>query len=274
MKVIKFKDFNIDNFTAFLKSASIAKSAHSIDFKQDKVSCKAFPMDTKYVKFTSIIAGDILQFVDYPDDIQNIVVKLASLKKIQNAMEVFSAAKIEKVSGEMHVELTRVAGHGHHACNHIKFKSPKSNLTVRCDEDNLIKCMPDTAWEAFSSTATTVCKFDIDAVSMAQLEKLINIDKQNAIIVEAGVDTACLKSKNIGGEIGMWDMQVDVNYNNVSGVAKAFNISKLLIGEVANKSYYTAYICQVTMGGNMKHTVVLRHDDHNIIVGMANEETI
>lgn len=269
-KVIKFTDFNISNFGAFLDNASIPKSSHCIDLGPELVYCKAFPLDSKFIKFTSINSADVVKFDGFPDGIKNIVLKYASLKKLTNAMAVFDVAGITKIEGDIHYDKSNLGEY--YVCNHIQFRSGKTKLIVKCDEDSLIKYLPDQNWTHFSNRDEILCRFDIDADAMAQLSKLMNIDKQNAIIIHADVNKLTLKSKNIGEEVNMWDKDIDTNYQNMVGSQRAFTMSKALIADVANMPYYTVYVTKIKNHGNDVHVVQLWHNDSNIITAMVNVE--
>ena len=109
---------------------------------------------------------------------------------------------------------------------------------------------------------------------MAQLKKIMNIDRQNAVVVHADTKQLTLKSKNIGEEVNMWDMDIDNNYQNLDGKLRIFTMSKALITDVVNMPYYTIYISKIKNGSHECYTAQLWHNDSNLITAVVNDDSL
>jgi len=270
-KSLKFTDFNVDNFSAFLDNAAISKgSNHCISINPDIVNCRASPVDNRYIKYTALKAIDVLKFDAFPSGMSPIVLKFVSFKKISQSMDVYSMAKQSIISGEIFYHAN---DEGINICNHIKFKSNKINLTVRCDEDTMVKYITDAQWAKYSNRDDMSIKFDLDEVTLKQLKSLLSLDKQNAIVLFAEKDKLVLKSKTAQDEEGVWDLQYDGNYsyNNEDQPSVTYNISKMILESVTNKSFYTLYITRNKDGaGNVKLTALYFNDEDNIILSPVN----
>lgn len=270
IKSLKFTNFNVDNFSAFLDDAAISKGGnHCIDVTPELICCRAAPVDNRYVKYSSLKGIDVLKFDNFPEGLSPIVFKFVSFKKIAQSMSVYSMAKQTVIAGEMFYHAN---DKGINICDYIKFKSSKINLIVRCDEDSMVSYVTGPQWVKYSNRDDVAIKFELDDVTLKQLKSLLTLDKQNAILLNAEKDKLVLRSKNGEDEEGVWDLAYDGNYtNNNEEPVMIYNISKMILESVTNKTFYTIYICKNKDGaGTEKLTAIYYHDENNIILSSVN----
>lgn len=273
MEKIKFTDFSVLNFLSFINNAKIDSTAHSIDLKKDNVCCKAFPVDKRYVKYTSVGNQDIIRYESFPPNVSSIVIKVASIKKLENAMNVFKVGGIDKVSGEINFQASKVDKAKHHFCNDIVFRHQKTKIMVKCDDDSLIQNMPDAAWSLYSNTDNVIASFELDPTYVQQLQKLCDIDSQNAIIIKVDEDGVIFRSKNIGEEVNIWDLASTKNFKLNSGSKQSYIISKSVISDVLDCSNYVVNLTKIPgMNSELRAMVLFKKDDNNMLVTVANEE--
>jgi hypothetical protein len=146
-------------------------------------------------------------------------------------------------------------------------------MNVRCDDDAMVPYLTDAQWSKYSNREDVAIKFDLDSDALKQLQSLIEMDKQNAILLSAEKSKLVFKSKNDTDEEGVWDLLHEGNYiNNGTDELTVYNVSKMILESVTNKNMYTVYICRnKDAAGNEKLSVVYYHDENNIIISTANK---
>lgn len=270
-KSVKFTNFNVDNFQAYLKSINVGATTYCIDLSPDLVYSKVFPVDKRWVNYVAVNGADILQFTDYPKGAPSIILKYMSLKKIVDSIAVYAKSENRIISGEVFYHQNP---DGYYIADYMKLKGGGTKLTVRCDEDEQIKYQPDKVWAQYRDTSQTVMKFDMSVGLLQQLQSLSGLDKQNAIVFDCKADGLIIKSKDIDDE-GIWEVQYDHgNYIFTADEPMKINTSKAILDDILDKgTFYTVHICRnADPGGNVVHTIVYYHDEKAIVVTSVNVE--
>jgi hypothetical protein len=265
MRTVKFKDFNIANFLAFLSNASIGNLPHCIDIGKDKVYCKAAPEDLRHVKYTSILAKDVLTIEEYPEDVTSLILKFVKLSRLKDPLKAFSDAGHKSISGEIFFEKNKK---NEQVINHLKLKSAKMNITVRCDVGSMIAYLMDEAWVRYSNRNDVIMRFDADAAFLKQLNNVMKLDLQNAISIHSTSTMLTIKSIPMEDGVGVWDLEFDGSNHYHPGTDDiSVSIPKAIFDGIINKDYYTVNIVRNVDQQKMERLIcVLYADDDNIVI--------
>lgn len=171
--VIKFSELNIANLLAYLTIADIDEN-QVIDFRKDKILCRAHPADRTFIKYTKVDISDVLKYDALPKDFSILKFPLFRLKKLRDALLVFKSSNIDKISGE--ISYIKSSEDDSLIVVSVKLLSKGLKITVKAMEYYLASYMSDEIWDKFYNQENTIVKFDAKKEFITKLSSLCSLD--------------------------------------------------------------------------------------------------
>lgn len=271
---ITIKDFNINNFSIFLKSAKAKGASHPIEISGGKIYTKATTASTSFAKYTAVDAEIIGDFSGL-DSEKTYVFYLLDLEKMQKVVEVLKDSKDVKVEMEYLAE----PNEDRFMVSHMRFISDDAKLKIKTKEKSLVVYMKQESWLVVSNVDDYFLKFDLDKVDMSRLKSLLDFgnagaDSKNAdksIILRYNSDdkSICFTSK----QKDAWNMDLKNNplVNETMVETKAFKFIVSHLDLLEKDSLYSCYLknmrgnwCMVieSNANNKVFAGLITHDDN------------
>ncbi len=205
MKTIKFKNLNVNNLHAFIQNSEAGNFNHTYELTKDAISCRAFPTDKKFVKYTSISMADIFLFDSLPDDFVSLKLPIYALKKLKTALSVLDDVTIENAGGS--IEYYPDESNGGLIASCIEFKGNKTKNKVKATDPSMFSYISPEKFNDLMS-GVDMFSFDIDVVLKDRIQKLFEIDNDNTFTIKAnGLDSTVTVCSGGGGD--MWSHTID-----------------------------------------------------------------
>ena len=259
-QTLNFKNINVTNFLAYIGNAKAGSFNHTFELTKDKVICKAFPQDKKFVKYTTVELVDILRFEQLPENFTDIKVPIYHLDKLNTSLDIFKELGIEDVSGTIDWYIDEESGIM--AASAIEFKSKKTKAKVKATDANMYTYMDDGKFKELSNTDGHFLKFDIDKSFINKLQKLFKLDSMDAFIMKFDKENNSL----IFEVKGVWSETYESNIEStLDSSSTGWVVPKEAIDRL-NMPNYTVYAKLKDNGHTM---LVWFHDENNMILNFV-----
>jgi hypothetical protein len=211
---IKFSDLNVANMLNYIKEAEI-KEVQIFDISEEKIVCRAHPVDKSFVKHTATQTRDILKFDTLPSNFTWLLVPIYRLKKLKDILTIYEKCGDNLITGIITCE----EDDGRLIAMDISFKSKKSSVKFEATEMYLASHISEEAWTRYSNRSNEQVKFMLKGSLVERLRSLCaiegddnseNKDKNTVFVMKTNKENGTIKFTSV--KKGKWE----IDYNPVT----------------------------------------------------------
>lgn len=252
---IEFRSLNVGNMTTYIDNATAGKFNHVFELTATHISCRAFPQDKKFIKYTGAELKDILQFVKLPENFESVKVPIYQMDKLKTALSVISDASIDDASGYIEYEVDEK--NGGLVATSINFKSKKVANKVKATDQVMFTYLPKDKFDEFCDTTGYCMKFNVDRDLRAKVLNIFALDGENTFSLKYDKDTK--EVTMFSGEL--WSFLLD-DVEIVSEESFAFDIPK----DAFSRMVLPLYTVYLTIQANGKMRMKSYSDEYNVLM--------
>ncbi len=253
---IEFKNLNVGNLMTFIDNATAGNFNHTFELSPTEISCRAFPIDRKFVKYTGANVKDIFTINSLPEYFESLKIPIYALDKLKTALSVISDVAVEDASGYIDYEADEK--NGGLVATSINFKGKKISNKVKATDQIMFGYMQKSIFDQFCNTDGYILKFNVERAFKEKVQQLFKLEKESTFTIKYTTDKPGVITFFSGDE---WAYELDgVEVNSQQNFA--FDMPK----DVINRMRLPLYTVYFTTQSSGKTVMKSYSDDFNILV--------